>query len=171
MKESNWINDVALEQGLRDYVWRSLKGKEILDFMKRDYEQYCWSIAALDRRLLFFDINYVCTTENKSEITNASWSTGATKSCTQDVTKRILWRTTILPPILKKYGEKKAFPLRRSSWCCIVWRSRETVWVSKLDFVCIHWVWMDVSTLFRERSYFCTSTTRFQILCLLEENI
>ena len=47
----------------------------------------------------------------------------------------------------------------------------EKLWVSKLDFVCIHWVCMDVSTPIRERSYFCTSATRFQILCLLEENI
>ena len=61
MKDCNWINDVALEQGLMDYVRRSLKGKEILDFMKRDHEQYCWSNAALYRRLRFFDINYVCT--------------------------------------------------------------------------------------------------------------
>ena len=60
MEDRNWINDVALEQGLRDFVRRSIKGKEILDFMKRDYEQYCWSIATLDRRLRFFDINYVC---------------------------------------------------------------------------------------------------------------
>ena len=60
MEDRNWINDVALEQGLRDFVRRSIKGKEILDFMKRDYEQYCWSIGTLDRRLCFFDINYVC---------------------------------------------------------------------------------------------------------------
>ena len=30
--------DVALEQDLRDYVGRNLKRKEILHFMKRDYE-------------------------------------------------------------------------------------------------------------------------------------
>ena len=54
MEDSNWINDVALQEGLKDYVRRSLKGKEILDFMKRDYEQYCWSIATLDRRLRVF---------------------------------------------------------------------------------------------------------------------
>ena len=63
MEDSNWINDVVLEQGLRDYVRKSLKGKEILNFMKRDYEQY-W--------LRFFDINYVCTIENKSEIANVA---------------------------------------------------------------------------------------------------
>ena len=29
----------------------------------------------------------------------------------------------------------------------------EKLWVSKLDFVCIHWVCMDVSTPIRERSF------------------
>ena len=38
MEDSNWKNDVALEQDLRNYVRRNLKWKEILDFMKRDYE-------------------------------------------------------------------------------------------------------------------------------------
>ena len=40
MEDNNWINDAAPEQGLKDYVRKSLKGKEILDFMKRDYDQY-----------------------------------------------------------------------------------------------------------------------------------
>ena len=38
---------------------KNLKRKEILDFMKCYYEQYCWSIATLDRRLRYFDINYI----------------------------------------------------------------------------------------------------------------
>ena len=42
MEGSNWINAVSLEQDLRNYVGKNLKKKEILDFMKRDYEQYCW---------------------------------------------------------------------------------------------------------------------------------
>ena len=54
MEDSNWINDIALEQGLSDYVPRNLKRKEILDFMKRHYELYYSSIATLDRRLQFF---------------------------------------------------------------------------------------------------------------------
>ena len=57
MEDSNWKNDVALEQDLRDYMRRYLKRREILDFMKRDYEQYCWNIATSDKRLRFFDIN------------------------------------------------------------------------------------------------------------------
>ena len=59
MEDSDWINDVALEQDLPDYIRRNLKRKEIPDFMKRDYEQYRWSITTLDRRLHFFDINYI----------------------------------------------------------------------------------------------------------------
>ena len=60
MEDSSWKNDVSLEQDLKDYVRRNLKSKGILDFMKRDYEQYCWSIATLDRtRLRSVDINYI----------------------------------------------------------------------------------------------------------------
>ena len=51
MEDSNWKNDDALEQGLRDYMPKNLKMKEILDFMKCDCEQYC--IATLDRSLRF----------------------------------------------------------------------------------------------------------------------
>ena len=57
MENNDWINDVALEQDLRDCVRRrNLKRKEILGFMKRDYEQYC--TATLNRRLHFY-INYI----------------------------------------------------------------------------------------------------------------
>ena len=59
MEDGDWKNDVALEEDLRDYVQRNLKRKEILDFMKHDYEQHCWSIAKLDKRLFFFDIDYL----------------------------------------------------------------------------------------------------------------
>ena len=38
MEDSNWKKDVALEQDLRDYVGRNLKRKEIVHYMKRDYE-------------------------------------------------------------------------------------------------------------------------------------
>ena len=58
-EDSNWKNNVALEQDLRDWVRRNLKRKEILDFMKCYYEQYCWSIATSDRRLRYFDISYI----------------------------------------------------------------------------------------------------------------
>ena len=59
MEDGDWKNNVALEEDLRDYVQRNLKRKEILDFMKHDYEQHCWSIAKLDKRLCFFDIDYL----------------------------------------------------------------------------------------------------------------
>ena len=59
MEDSNWENDVALEQSLREYVRKNLKTKEILHFMKRNYDQYSWRIATLDRKLRFFDINYI----------------------------------------------------------------------------------------------------------------
>ena len=81
--------------------------------MKCYYEQYCWSIATLDRRLRYFDINYIHygtsletvqaavqnelngsgkllgyrTLNQKMRMQHELRISSATKSCTQDVTK------------------------------------------------------------------------------------
>lgn len=39
MESSDWINDLALEKDLRDYVRRNPKEKIVFVFLKRDYEQ------------------------------------------------------------------------------------------------------------------------------------
>ena len=55
----NWRDDENLEKDLRRYVGSNLKRVEILDFVKRDYFRYSWSIPTLDRRLRYFGIRYV----------------------------------------------------------------------------------------------------------------
>ena len=37
---------------------RNFKGSEILDFLKRDFPDYSWSLASLSRRVKYFDIKY-----------------------------------------------------------------------------------------------------------------
>ena len=36
-----------------------MKPSEVLDFLKRDYPEYAWSLPTLDRRMRHFDIKYI----------------------------------------------------------------------------------------------------------------
>ena len=51
IRNTNWQEDEKLKQDLRAYVAQGLKHEEILDFVKRDYQEYTWSFRTLDRRL------------------------------------------------------------------------------------------------------------------------
>eukprot|EP00794_Sanderia_malayensis_P001875 gene1875-2119_t len=48
--------DEDLGKDLEKYVSQGLHRQEILDFVKRDYEQYAWSLRSLDRRCSHFRI-------------------------------------------------------------------------------------------------------------------
>ena len=54
-----WYEDQNIKEDLKRYVQQNLKHKEILDFMKRDYAMYTWSMSTLARRLKYFDIHYI----------------------------------------------------------------------------------------------------------------
>lgn len=51
-----WKGDENLKTKLEQYVRGNLKREEILNFMKRDYGDYAWSLQTLDRRLNYFEI-------------------------------------------------------------------------------------------------------------------
>ena len=53
-----WKEDENLKQDLIRYVAQGLKREEILDFVKRDYQEYTWSFRPLDRILRAFNIYY-----------------------------------------------------------------------------------------------------------------
>ena len=40
IRNTNWQEDEKLKQDLRAYVAQGLKREEILDFVKRDYQEY-----------------------------------------------------------------------------------------------------------------------------------
>ncbi len=48
-----------LKSVLERYVIQNLSCREILDFVRRDFPQYAWSLGTLSRRLAFFDIKYI----------------------------------------------------------------------------------------------------------------
>ena len=53
-----WREDGSLQEKLSTYVLQCLQRVELLDFVKKDFPQYKWSIRSLDRRLRFFNIFY-----------------------------------------------------------------------------------------------------------------
>ena len=54
-----WQSDCRLEEEMKKFVKQGIKRKEILDFLRRDFPQYAWSIPTFDRRLRHFNINYI----------------------------------------------------------------------------------------------------------------
>ncbi|XP_055958587.1 uncharacterized protein LOC130013713 [Patella vulgata] len=54
-----WKEDELLKSSLHDYVLQNLSRSEILDYMKRDFDQYTWCLPTLSRRLAYFGIKYV----------------------------------------------------------------------------------------------------------------
>ena len=57
-RSNAWTDDVFLKETLSTYVRQGLQRNEILDFMRRDFPQYAWSVRSLDRRLRHFDIYF-----------------------------------------------------------------------------------------------------------------
>ena len=53
-----WRDDHELKADLTKYIKQGIHRKEMIDFLKRDYPQYAWSIPTLDRRLRYFELYY-----------------------------------------------------------------------------------------------------------------
>ena len=53
-----WREDLKLREDMERYVRQGYKREEALDFLKRDFPIYAWSIRSLDRRLRCFEIYY-----------------------------------------------------------------------------------------------------------------
>ena len=53
-----WQEDLQLKEDLTNWVKQGMMRSEILNFTKRDYPNYKWSIRSLDRRLRYFNIYY-----------------------------------------------------------------------------------------------------------------
>ena len=71
LRDISWREDVRLQEDLRTYVRQNMKRKEMLDFLKRDFPTYAWSIPTLDRRLRYFNIFYTDTNVTLDEVKEA----------------------------------------------------------------------------------------------------
>ena len=56
---SDWKASEKLRNDLEKYVRENIKKSEILDYVKRDYPDYPWSMSTLSRRLRYFHIKYI----------------------------------------------------------------------------------------------------------------
>ena len=55
---SSWKEDDLLKDALKKYVKQGLQREEAIDFLRKDFPQYAWSIRTLDRRLRHFEVYY-----------------------------------------------------------------------------------------------------------------
>lgn len=44
IRNSEWESDTDLRDDLQRYILENLSRREVLDFVKRDYVQYAWSL-------------------------------------------------------------------------------------------------------------------------------
>ena len=49
-RNDGWKEDVFLKEEMSRYIKQGLQRHEILDFLKRDFAQYAWSIRTVDIR-------------------------------------------------------------------------------------------------------------------------
>ena len=65
MNANYWADDENLKHDLQEYVLNNFKRTEVLDFMRKEYPEYTWSLdgrlrtETLDGRLRYFNISYI----------------------------------------------------------------------------------------------------------------
>ena len=71
IRNSDWEDDEQLKSDLQRYVKQNLRRREILDFVRRDFPEYAWSLGTLSRRLAFFGIQYITYDTDIEEVETA----------------------------------------------------------------------------------------------------
>lgn len=71
IRNSDWEDDEQLKSDLQRYVKQNLRRREILDFVRRDFPEYAWSLGTLSRRLAFFGIQYIKYNTDIEEVETA----------------------------------------------------------------------------------------------------
>jgi len=56
IRNDNWKNNEELRFRLKELVSQGLQRREILSYVRRDFNQYSWSLRTLDRRNAFLEI-------------------------------------------------------------------------------------------------------------------
>ena len=72
IRNNEWQNDEELQSSIKHYVMQNMKRSEVLDFLKRDYPEYAWSLLTLDRPMRYFDIKYINYETTVDEVVAAS---------------------------------------------------------------------------------------------------
>ena len=58
IRNSDWEDDNDLNNDLAKFVSLNLKRMEIVDFLRKDYPMYAWSLRSLARRMQYFGIQF-----------------------------------------------------------------------------------------------------------------
>ena len=58
IRNSDWEDDIDLKNDLAKFVRLNLKRLEILDFMRKDYPMYAWSLRSLARQMQYLGIQF-----------------------------------------------------------------------------------------------------------------
>ena len=58
IRNSDWEDDNDLTNNLAKFFSLNLKRMEILDFLRKDYPMYDWSLRSLARRMQYFGIQF-----------------------------------------------------------------------------------------------------------------
>ena len=58
---TNWQEDISLEDALNQFVRQGLHRDEILDYMARDFPNYTWSLITVDRQLRYLSTTSTLT--------------------------------------------------------------------------------------------------------------
>ena len=58
IRNRDWEDDNDLKNDLAKFVSLNLKRMEILDFLRKDYPMYAWSLRSLARRMQYFGIQF-----------------------------------------------------------------------------------------------------------------
>ena len=70
-RTNTWKEDASLKDEMLKFVKQGLKREEMLSFLRRDFDQYAWSLRTLDRRLRHFEIFYSDATVSVEAIKDA----------------------------------------------------------------------------------------------------
>ena len=71
IRNKDWEFDQELQTDLDSYTRKNYKRCELLDFMRRKYPQYAWSLRSLDRRMRHFRIFYTDNTIGQENLEDA----------------------------------------------------------------------------------------------------
>ena len=71
IRNSDWEDDEQLKSDIQHYVLQNLKRREILNFVRRDFPEYAWSLGTLSRRMAFFGIQYIKYDTDIKDVENA----------------------------------------------------------------------------------------------------
>ena len=71
IRNEDWLEDEQLERDMRKYVVQNMRREEALDFLRRDFPEYAWSLPTLSRRMRHFGIKYVDYDTNIEQVRRA----------------------------------------------------------------------------------------------------